>query len=50
MVPGGWTRPVSAERLEGGGAEPYVVALAAMTTVHVLACAAVWAGWPRKER
>ncbi|MFI6338781.1 hypothetical protein [Streptomyces sp. NPDC050535] len=48
VVPGGWARPASTERLDDGGAEPYVIVLAAMATVHVLACAGVWSGWPRQ--
>ncbi|MFD5629099.1 hypothetical protein [Streptomyces sp. NPDC127072] len=49
VVPGGWARPVSVERLDEGRAERLVTVLALMAAVHVLVCAAVWTWWPRKQ-
>lgn len=47
VVPNGWAPPIATERL-ATDAEPRVTALAALATVHVLACAATAAAWPRK--
>ncbi|KAB1989939.1 hypothetical protein [Streptomyces triticiradicis] len=49
VVPGGWSPPVSAERLDDGGARPYVTVFAGTAAAHVLVCAAAWFGWPRKD-
>ncbi|MFI6248571.1 hypothetical protein [Streptomyces sp. NPDC051016] len=48
VVPGGWIPAVSAERLEDGGARPYVTAFGALAALHLLGCAGAWVAWPRE--
>ncbi|MFE1291446.1 hypothetical protein [Streptomyces sp. NPDC058751] len=48
LVPDGWAPPIAAERLDDTDVPPGITAFAALAAVHVLACAATAAAWPRE--
>ncbi|MGW3420900.1 hypothetical protein [Streptomyces phaeochromogenes] len=48
VIPDGWSPPVATERLKD--ADALATAFAALVAVHVLACAATAAAWPRRVR
>ncbi|KUL22154.1 hypothetical protein [Streptomyces regalis] len=49
VVPDGWAPPIATERLNDTDVEPGIAAFTALATIHVLACAATAAAWPRDE-